>query len=152
MAQYHASCHEVQSRGQEEIEHDLTGNTGIFSTCIACSSCISRARIPEVGSFPWRKQWEMGIVSRFLLYSARIAPYFALRDSLRDTGPLWFKNCATVAEMCQKLNKSCVGCLSQAASQVGHRTGYDSTKRTKSMSNHRVVVQTSPEDVEKFGQ
>jgi predicted HTH transcriptional regulator len=29
-AQCHASCHEVQSRRQEKIEHELTGNTGIL--------------------------------------------------------------------------------------------------------------------------
>ena len=51
MAQYHASCHEVQSRGQEEIEHDLTGNTGIFSTCIACSSCIYEHESPKWAVF-----------------------------------------------------------------------------------------------------
>ena len=31
-------CHEVQSRRQEKIEHDLTGNTGLSLTSLACFS------------------------------------------------------------------------------------------------------------------
>jgi hypothetical protein len=43
---------------------------------------------------------------------------------------------ATDADMRQKLNKSCSNGLSQVASQASRRTGYDSAKRTKLMSNH----------------
>ncbi len=38
MAQCHASCHEVQSRRQEKLEYDLTGNTSISLTYLACFS------------------------------------------------------------------------------------------------------------------
>jgi transglutaminase-like putative cysteine protease len=54
-AQCHASCHEVQSRRQEKIEHDLTGNTGISLTYLARFSSPLSVRFPEIGQFSWEK-------------------------------------------------------------------------------------------------
>ncbi len=87
MAQCHASCHEVQSRRQERIKHNLTGNTGISLTYLACFSSPLSVRFPEMGQFSWEKSVKSCTVMLVLSCPARISPYFALHDSLRDTGP-----------------------------------------------------------------
>src|SRR6266516_684309 len=86
-AQCHASCHEGQSRRQEKIGHDLTGNTGIPLSYLACFSSPLSIRFPEMGRFSWKKSVKSCIFLPVLSCPARIASYFALHDSLRDTGP-----------------------------------------------------------------
>jgi len=90
-AQCHASCHEVQSRRQEKIEHDLTGNTCLSLTSLACFSSPLSVRFPEMGQFSWEKLVKSSTVLPVLSCPARISPYFALHDSLRDTGPIPMK-------------------------------------------------------------
>jgi hypothetical protein len=77
----------VQSRRQEKIEHDLTGNTCISLTYLACFSSPLSVRFPEMGQFSWEKSVKSCTVLPVLSCPARISPYFALHDSLRDTGP-----------------------------------------------------------------
>jgi hypothetical protein len=87
-ARFHASCHGVQSRRQEKIEHDLTGNTGMSLTSLARFAAPLSGRFPEMGQFSWEQSGKRLSVLSVLSCPARVSPYFALHDSLRDTGLL----------------------------------------------------------------
>src|SRR5450755_3792300 len=50
------------------------------------------------------------------------------------------KNCATVADMCQKPDNTAFRCSSRLASQANYWTRYASSERTKRLSNHTLGV------------